>query len=523
MLFAAGGLVGIMLGELPARSGGPQDDIQRRQVAGPAVFRDHKMLRHRKIRLIEPRGRPGRPFNAWITRWPLLGPITLASILEQRGYDVAAYSETISGSVLDDPAIYEDLCSADVVGISVMTPTAARGYEIADRLRADAPGVTIALGGVHATFMPQEALAHADIVVRGEGETVIEAIAAGQAPPGIIQAQPLANLDELPTLNHFLLHDFEKLVAGRRRALYELPVMTSRGCPNACIYCSVTQMFGRKVRRQSVEKVHRDLTAYAEQGFRHLFFYDDNFTTDRAWTRRLLARVLPMGMRFNAQARADFHWEDRSRRRRDEPLLRMLRRASGNVLYVGYETVDESTARQWRKGYRGGGSLQKRLREDTRILHDSGFWIHGMFIMGPGHTDRTADRIVDFARRGQIESIQISILTPAPGTRLFEQMRPHLMLTEFPNDWDFYDGTHCVYNHGRLGVEGLQRAVLRAHRRFYNWGGWNVRRIRALLEQPVPMADKLSTFWRNARIARKTLRAWRNEIDAFLEMVRLRR
>jgi len=129
---------------------------------------------------------------------------------------------------------------------------------------------------------------------------------------------------------------------------------------------------------------------------------------------------------------------------------------------------------------------------------------------------------VAFARRGGIESIQISILTPFPGTPLMEQMRPHLLFTDYPGDWDYYDGTHCVYGHGRLSVEGLQRAVLNAHRRFYGWSGWGARRFRAFLEQRIPALAKLGQLWANARIARTTLRQWRRETKEFLELVKLK-
>ena len=481
------------------------------------------MVRSRKIRFIEPHGRPARPFNAWISRWPLLGPITLATILDERGYDVSIYNENISGPVDRNPEGYQDVCSADVVGISIMTPTASRGYAIAEGIRREAPGVKIVFGGVHATFLPHEALAHGDVVVRGEGENVIEAIAGGEIGSGIVSSPPLEDLDSLPALNHFLMRDVEKLM-GRRGAmqLYELPVMTSRGCPYGCTYCTVTRMFGRRVRRQSADKVYSDIRRYAERGFRHLFFYDDNFITDRSWARDLLARLAPMRMRFNAQTRVDFGWMDASRRRRDEALLRAMHRAGGDVLYVGYETVEDATAAQWQKGYRGPGALEDRLREDTQILHQNGFWIHGMFVLGPQHTRSSADRIVDFARRSGIESLQISILTPFPGTPLLEQMRPHLLFDEFPSDWDYYDGAHCTYDHARLGVEGLQRAVLDAHRRFYSWGGWSTRRLRAFLEQPIPPMAKLAQLWSNAHIARSTLRAWRRETKSFIQLARRR-
>jgi anaerobic magnesium-protoporphyrin IX monomethyl ester cyclase len=497
------------------------------------------MTQRSKVRFIEPRGRRGRPFNAWISRWPLLGPITLASILEQRGYDVAVYNENISGSLLENSAALKEIGSADVVGISVMTPTAARGYAIADRLRLlgdrrprrsrpGSPGglpsrPRIVFGGVHATFRPEEALQHADIVVRGEGESVIEAIASGEIRAGIIEGAPVEDLDSIPTLNHSLMRDFDKLFGRfRPRESYQLPVMASRGCPYGCEYCTVTRMFGRRVRRQSVEKVHHDICRHAERGFRHFFFYDDNFTTQREWTKALLERLLPMRLRFNAQVRADFHWLDRARRRRDDELLRGMRKAGGDVLYIGYETIDEHTAEQWHKGYGGRGSLKSRLMEDSRILHDNGFWIHGMFVLGPQHTRRTADQIVGFARRTELETLQISILTPFPGTPLMEQMRPYLVLNNFPGDWDYYDGTHCVYGHSRLGIEAFQKTVLEAHRRFYSWGGWSLRRLRALAAQRVPILDKLGQLWCQAATARTTLRSWQEETRSFLETVRAR-
>jgi len=481
------------------------------------------MIAGRKIRFIEPQGKPGRPFNPWLARWPLLGPITLASVLDERGYDAAVYNENISGSLLHNREAYEDVCSSDVVGISVMTPTASRGYELADRIKQDAPSATIVFGGIHATLMPEEALPHGDVVVCGEGEPVIEPIARGEIRSGIINAPALEDLDTIPTLNHALMRDFDKLVAQfRKRELYTLPMMTSRGCPHGCSYCAVTRLFGRKVRRQSVEKVHGDLTHYALRGFRRVFFYDDNFTAHRAWTKDLLERMKSLDLQFSAQARIDFAWMDKERTRLDEPLLCAMKRAGGDVLFIGYETIDDSTAAEWGKGYHGGRTLQDRLRQDTRILHDNGFWIHSMFMLGPRHTEQDANDIVRFARRNDIESLQISVLTPFPGTPLFRQMEPDLILRSFPADWDYYDGTHCVYKHGRLSVPAVQHALLKAHRKFYNWSGLNLRRFRALMRERVPIMDKLSMLWWHARTARFILKQWAEETSKFLEMVEAR-
>lgn len=477
----------------------------------------------RRIRLIDPQSRPGRPFNPWITRWPGLGPITLASWLERSGYDVSVYNENLSGPLPENPEAWAEFLEADVIGISIMTPTARRGYELADSLREANPRATLVLGGVHASFMPDEAAQHADVVVRGEAENIIDAIAAGEITSGIHMPGPLEDMDRLPTINHSLLRDFDRLLVGvAGKDNYELPMMTSRGCPYGCTYCSVTRMFGRKVRRQSVEKVHADLRHHAGKGFRRLFFYDDNFTSNRPWTRELLQRMRPMNMRFNAQARVDFHWADRKRTRLDRQLLRDLRRGGGNVLYVGYETISEETANRWKKGYSGENPLPKRLAEDTRILHDAGLWVHGMFVFGPEHTRRDAQNIVEFCRSNEIESIQISILTPLPGTSMMNEFGQHLVFDRFPQDWDYFDGSHCVYNHGQMGVEETQQAILDAHKSFYRWGGLSVRRLRGLLEGQGGSMNKLRHFWVNATRARSTLTAWQRETAEFLASARER-
>jgi len=472
-----------------------------------------------RIRFIEPRGRRGRPFNAWITRWPMLGPITLATILRKRGYDAAVYNENVSGPLLENDEAYRDMLDCDVVGISIMTPTANRGYEIADALKRDRPELRVVFGGVHATFMPDEAMKHADIVVRGEGETVIEDIASGAIKSGIIDAPRLEDLDSIPTLDHTVMYDFERLTGGLPRRLYELPVMTSRGCPHACTYCSVTRMFGRRVRRQSAGKVCEDARAYAARGFHRLMFYDDNFTTDREWSRRVLEGLAPLNLRFNAQVRADFHRRSSAGGGFDAELLNLMRRAGGNMLFIGYETIDDETARHWHKGYQGRGNLARRLMEDTRILHEHGFWIHGMFVLGPQHNESVARNIVKFARRCGLETLQISVLTPFPGTPLFREMEPHLVLRNFPVDWDFYDGTHCVYNHGRLGIEKFQRTVLSAHKRFYR-NIFSITRLRRIMRESLPLRDKIALLRRHVKIARTTMREWRLETESFIEFVK---
>jgi radical SAM superfamily enzyme YgiQ (UPF0313 family) len=195
-----------------------------------------------------------------------------------------------------------------------------------------------------------------------------------------------------------------------------------------------------------------------------------------------------------------------------------MKRAGGDVLYIGYETVDQATASDWKKGYTGEGTLQERLLGDTKMLHDHGFWIHGMFVLGPQHTRTSAEEIVRFARRAKLETLQISLLTPMPGTRLFEQMEDELLFCDYPDDWDFYDGTHCVCGDTTLEFEELQNLLLESHLQFYRWGGISLRRLRAFLAERVGPVEKVLRLWENARTARKTLKAWRRETREFLEI-----
>ncbi len=268
-----------------------------------------------------------------------------------------------------------DLCDADFVGISIMTPTAMRGYDIARAIRRLSPRPRIAFGGVHATFRPEEAVGFGDYAVQGEAENVIADLVEGRVEPGVVRGRPVEDLDALPVPDFDLIHQFRHLWEERHsQKAYRLPVLTSRGCPHSCLYCSVTAMFGRRVRRRSVEKVIEDVRGFYRQGYRSFFFYDDNFTADRERTRRLLEGIQDLDIAWNAQVRLDFHWRNAARRdESDTDLLRLMRRAGGDTLYVGYETIEDETASApGRRATAAPGTLAERAAEDTRILRRAG-------------------------------------------------------------------------------------------------------------------------------------------------------
>ncbi len=453
-----------------------------------------------------------------------MGPVILGTILHEKGYDVGIYNENLSGSLLENPEALKDVAQADYVGISIMTPTASRGYQLADHLKKLNAGIKIMLGGVHATFCTAEAIQHADYVVRGEGEYVIEDIVSGRLAPGIIQGTPVRDLDALPLPKYELIRDYEKLwEQDGGKALYRAPLVTSRGCPYNCKYCSVTAMFGHQYRFQSARRVIHDMNALHGEGYRGFFFYDDNFVADRGRLDLILGELARLDVAWNAQARLDFAWEDpRQRRRPDSKLLDLMKKSGGDILYVGYETIEDETAREWRKGYRGHGSLRSRSAADTRLLHSAGFWIHGMFVAGPQHNESTLHNIVNFARHNHIETIQISALTPFPGTALFDAFKQKLVFTRFPSDWDVYDGLHAVYQDTKMGICRFQKKLIDAHRQFYRGSWMYLDRIGKLFRGPGSFARKAYHLGKWARMPRDIFGNWDRETKQFLREVATR-
>ncbi len=224
----------------------------------------------KKIIFIEPKASGFHIYSKWSL--PRLGAVVLGTVLKELGHDVKVYVEEIRK--IDKP----DLYSADVVGISTITSTAPRAYEIADDLRER--GIPVIFGGAHPTFLPDEALEHADYVVRGEGEeAIIELLDALDGNHSLASIAGLSyrenesvhhnpsrefcpDLDKHPSPDLSLIVGFG---AGARSFFgYNpiIPVVTSRGCPFSCKFCSVTTMFGRKYRFRSADKVLEDLRPY---------------------------------------------------------------------------------------------------------------------------------------------------------------------------------------------------------------------------------------------------------------------
>ena len=386
-----------------------------------------------KISLVEPKAPSYNVYTAFIKHLPLMGPIYLGSILKNDGHDVTIYNENIKE--ID----YSRIQDSDVLGISIMTSTAPRGYEIAENFRALNPKGRIIIGGVHATFLPEEAAQYADHVVKGEGELVISDLVK-YGGERIVECNPVQNLDDLP------FPDFS-LIEGLGKHLPMTPASTSRGCPYDCTFCSVTAMFGRKYRFRSPESVIEELSRFKHK---RIFFYDDNFGANRARTKELLNLMIARGITppWITQVRADMA--------KDEELVSLMAEANCSRLCIGFESVDPEVLKSYNK---------RQTPEDVtnciKVLHKYGIKVHGMFI---------SEGYSDIYHKLGLDSLQLSILIPIIGSRLYTSVQSaRKFITEkFPTDWKLYDGGHVVHWPDNMSPYEMQKQTLQALKKFYS-------------------------------------------------------
>ncbi len=414
---------------------------------------------------------PKPPFNLYyfLGQLPLLGNLYMGTILKEAGHEVHVLKENLHAAYYDrrdrlDPLVQQ----ADVVGITATTHTVKRAYRIADAIKRRQPYTRVIMGGSHASALPEEALEHADQVVAGEGDPVIRDIVEGRKTDRVVTGMP-PDLDTLPALDLSLLAGGPRGNGSKRLSI--APIMASRGCPYDCVFCSVTRMFGRRYRVRAPELVLEEVRRRYREGFRQAFFYDDNFAANRRKTKQFLRMLIDEDL--------DFRWSSQfSMQAADDPeLLELLRRAKCHTLFIGLESVNPQTLRDYRKH-----QTVKSIAEGMKQIRAAGLKVHGMFVLG-GDTDteETVNHTVDFARRIRCHTAQFSVLFPIPGTQLYQDMQRRRRI--FVDDWEAYDGSHVVILPERIRPFRLQKQILRAYKRFFNtsWQRWVASRLGILL------------------------------------------
>lgn len=407
-----------------------------------------------KVILIEPQSKEDHVYKH--VRMPRLGLPILGTQLKEAGYNVNMFMGT--GDSLPWPQILQ----ADLVGISTTTATCREAYQIAGMLRSN--NIPVIIGGMHATFVPEEALQYADFLIRGEAEysflPLVHAIEKCETPEGIrgvsfwkenrqvhndLMETPV-DMDTLPIPDLTLLKNAS--------SMFSTPVMTSRGCPYNCTFCCVTEVFGRRYRHRSTESVLEELTRYKGK---NIFFCDDNFAAKPELTKELLRGIIENGIklkRWGAQLRVDAA--------RDDELLSLMKRSGCGIVYIGFESINPATL----EGYNKQQTVED-IEEAICRFHDYGIRIHGMFVFG-ADTD-TVDTIREtaiFALNSRIDSIQFMTLTPFPNTPFYDKLETEGRI--LTRDWSLYDGHHTVFQPALLSPEELQFETIKAMKSFYS-------------------------------------------------------
>jgi radical SAM superfamily enzyme YgiQ (UPF0313 family) len=297
----------------------------------------------------------------------------------------------------------------DLVGISSLSAQIGEAYELADRFRA--VGAPVVMGGLHVTALPEEAGRHADAVVVGEGEPVwldvLRDAEAGRLEQ-TYRAQrdfPLADAP-LPGYEHLQPSKYNRLI-----------VQTSRGCPLRCEFCASSILLTRRYKQKPIEKVLAEIDRIKALWRRPFIeFADDNAFVNRRYWKRLLPELKKRKIRWFAETDLSVH--------EDLELLRLLRESGCAEVLIGFESPGESGLRGLELSRDWKLKRWRQSRDAVRRIQSFGIRVNGCFILGlDGHGPEIFDQVLEFAIETELFDVQITVLTPFPGTPLYARLK----------------------------------------------------------------------------------------------------
>ena len=380
----------------------------------------------------------------------ITGPLILGGILKKAGHQVEVYEE-LNGSVDYSRLIPK----ADVFCFSIMTSNAQRAYDLADRVHREGKA-RVLIGGIHATAEPEEALKHADQVMVGEGEKIILDVVEGRITDRIVQGIPIRDLNEVPFPDYAILKTPCKCAN----------VLTTRGCPYCCTFCTTSRMFA-PYRQRSIENVLEEIRMYKKMGFRYMNFEDDNFTADKEWAKEICRRMIAEKLQF----RETFFF-GRTDLANDEELLELLVKAHLTRVLIGIESLNQETLNAIHKGQ----NISDIQRAGT-ACREHGIRVIASIVLGLDDDSRDDIRkSVAFAKSIDAYQLQPAVLTPYPGTPVYERLlREKRMLTD---DWSQFDMMNVTFRPKNMSPWELQEEFYRAVKYFYDFK--SVKSIRRL-------------------------------------------
>ena len=392
-----------------------------------------------KLYLIHPAPLKNRD-NKHRKRKASLVPINLPIIagLTPDNFEIKIIDENIEDIDFND--------TPDIVGITGMTAVINRAYEIADAYRAR--GVKVILGGIHVSMLPDEALPHADAIVVGEVENIWQ---------NLISDFINGRLNKVYTGAIDMPLNGKSLVRRDliNKKVYSMPnpIMTSRGCPHNCTYCSVTKFWGHHFRHSPVDDIINEIKGI---GDKRIAFVDDNVYGDIKHSKELFKKMKALHVKWVGQGDM--------RIARNPELLELARGSGCEWLFIGIETISTENLKSIHKSFNMADQYSSAISK----IKSSGIKVFGSFIFGLENDDeRVFERTAEFGIQNKLDGANFYILTPFPGTDLFEQMEKQKLLLH--KDWSKYDANHVVFKHRILTKEQLENGLIYAYKRFYSF------------------------------------------------------
>lgn len=338
---------------------------------------------------------------------------------------------------------FEQECN--LVGISCMTATAPRAYELC--LEFKKRGKTVVLGGVHPTILPEEALQYADCVVVGEAEGVWKILLED------FQNNTLKKKyhNPIPDLKQYVPKDFSKII--KRRLFNLIPIMTTRGCPYNCDFCCVTNLFGKKIRHIDIPNVVRDIQ---ESGGKNFMFLDDNIIGHPKYAKELFKAIKPLKIKWVGQASVSLLVKD-------DELMKLAAESGCKALFFGIESVSEEQLQKMRKALKEIEHLEAAFKKIKKM----GILIHASMVFGfDNDTKDVFDETVQFLIKNKVSTVSFNILTPYPGTKIYEDLKDENRL--ITTDWRYYDHNTVVFKPKNMTPYELQIGKFNARKKFYS-------------------------------------------------------